>query len=60
VNEISIHLLVQLGGAIFTGGLVWGVLKTELRWHRRDIDRAQDSADSAHKRIDTLWRFKRP
>jgi hypothetical protein len=23
----------------FSGGAVWGVLKTELRWLRRDIDR---------------------
>lgn len=32
----------------------WGALKLELRYHRRDIDRAQDTADGAHERIDAI------
>lgn len=55
-----VHVAIQLVGGVFTAGLVWGVVKTELRWHRKDIDRAQSTADTAHKRIDELpWRFKR-
>jgi hypothetical protein len=52
--ETVIQGAVHIAGAIFTAGLVWGVLKTELRWHRRDIDRAQETADRAHVRIDSL------
>lgn len=50
--ETMTHLLIQGAGALVTAGCVWGVIKTELRWHRRDIDRAQETADKAHARID--------
>ncbi len=51
-------VLSGAASAIATGviaGLVaWGGLKVELRYHRRDIDRAQSTADHAHDRIDDL------
>lgn len=43
---------VILGGALsglVAGLIAWGGLKVELRYHRRDIDRAQAAAERAHK-----------
>lgn len=51
MSETTYSLVIQLGGAVFTAGLVWGVLNTKLSWHRRDIDRAQATADGAHERL---------
>lgn len=33
--------------ALVSGAVTWGVMRTELRWLRSDVDRA-------HKRLDTI------
>lgn len=50
-------LLQALMGAIFSAGAVWGVVKIELHYMRRDID-------AAHARLDAMgapgaWHVKR-
>lgn len=52
--NLSDALLVAVVSGAVNAGVVWGVVRTQLAWHRRDIDRAQSSADQAHDRIDRL------
>lgn len=35
-------ILVGIITGVFSAGAVWGVLKTELRWLRRDVDMAHE------------------
>lgn len=36
--ELVQSIVVGVITGAFSGGAVWGVLKTELRWLRRDLD----------------------
>lgn len=38
MNEILQSVVVGLITGCFSAGAVWGVLKTEMRWMRRDLD----------------------
>lgn len=42
-----------IGGAV-AGVAAVATMRVELRWHRRDIDHAQNTADAAHRRIDAI------
>lgn len=42
-----ISLLIVVIGAALNGAVVYGVVRTELKYHRRDID-------AAHKRLDRI------
>lgn len=44
---MSETLLIFLGSALLNGAVVWGVVRTELHYHRRDIDHA-------HRRLDAI------
>lgn len=50
VEQLALIALTALANGLVT----YGVIKTTLAWHRKDIDRAQQSADHAHARIDGL------
>lgn len=41
-------------GVILNAGASGITMKVVLAWHRADINRAQERADEAHKRIDGL------
>lgn len=36
--------------AVFSAGSVWGVVRIELRYLRRDVDRAHDRIDQLERR----------
>lgn len=38
MNEIIQSVVVGVITGMFSAGAVWGVLKTEMRWLRRDVD----------------------
>lgn len=51
---MSDTLLIVIVTALVNGAVVWGALRVELRWLRRDVDRAQSTADAAHRRLDRV------
>lgn len=42
MNELLQSIIVGVITGAFSGGAVWGVLKTEMRWMRRDIDEVRE------------------
>jgi hypothetical protein len=50
VNSLITGLLGGAGGAVGA----WAAIMVHLGYHRRDIERAQHTADRAHKRLDGL------
>lgn len=38
MTELLQSIVVGVITGIFSAGAVWGVLKTEMRWMRRDLD----------------------
>lgn len=46
---MSEAMVIVIVSAVINGAVVWGVVRTELKYHRRDIDHA-------HKRIDAIER----
>jgi hypothetical protein len=49
-------LAVALLSGIVSGLIAWGGLRVELRYHRRDIDRAHERADDLDERLRVLER----
>jgi len=42
MNEVMQSIIVGLITGAFSGGAVYGVLKTELAWLRRDVNEIRD------------------
>ncbi len=42
------NIWLVLGTAVLNGAVMWGVVKTQLEWLRRDVD-------LAHKRVDEMY-----
>lgn len=42
VTELLQSIVVGVITGIFSAGAVWGVLKTEMRWMRRDLDEVRE------------------
>lgn len=51
---ISDALLIAVATGIVSGLISWGGVHAELRSLRRDVERAQRTADDAHKRLNAL------
>ena len=53
--EVLSPMISGVISGLFTAGVVWGVLKTELKYLRRDVDHAHRRLDSSdglfHRRI---------
>lgn len=47
---MSDTLVVMILSAVINGAIVWGVMRTELRWLRRDVDRANGWIDKEQER----------
>ena len=52
IDAINVTAIVIT--AIVNVAVTLAVVKVELRWLRRDVDRAQDAAEHAHRRIDAM------
>jgi hypothetical protein len=52
--EFTPELVSQVLAAIATGGGVYGGIRADMKALREKADRALKTADSAHKRIDTI------
>lgn len=48
--------VVQIIGAIFLAGAVYGGIRSDLQTLHADVARVEKSADKAHERIDTFFR----
>lgn len=46
--EFAQSIITGLITGLFTAGAVWGVLKTELKYLRRDVDHAHQRIDRCH------------
>lgn len=46
------ELLIVILTAIVNGAVVWGVVRTELKYLRRDVDHAHQRMDEMYKLID--------
>jgi hypothetical protein len=53
VDWVLVLVTAALSG-LASGGVCWGVLKTELKYLRRDVDRNTQAIADAHRRIDSL------
>lgn len=42
MTEVVQSVVVGIITGLFTAGTVWGVLKTEMRWMRRDLDEVRE------------------
>lgn len=51
---ISDALMIAVVTGISAGGTAWGATTVQMKWLRRDVNRAQNTADGAHSRIDRI------
>ena len=51
MESLYFQLVVILVNSLVTAGVVWGILKTELKYLRRDIDLAHSRIDKLHDRV---------
>jgi len=52
--ELSPEIINQVLTAVATGGAVYGGIRADIRALREKADRAQNTADTAHKRLDSF------
>lgn len=51
---VSDAILIAVATGIVSGLISWGGIHAELRSLRRDVERAQKTADDAHRRLNLL------
>lgn len=54
--EFTPEMVGQVLTAVATGSAVYGGIRADIKALREKADRAQHTADTAHKRIDAIYR----
>ncbi|WP_156481297.1 hypothetical protein [Herbaspirillum rubrisubalbicans] len=54
--EVTSELIGQVLTALATGSGVYAGIRADIKALREKADRAQNTADTAHKRIDAIYR----
>lgn len=53
--DLSPDIVSQVLTAVATGGAVYGGIRADIKSLRDKADRAQNTADTAHKRLDSIF-----
>lgn len=54
--DTLVTVLAVVIGALVNAAVTWGVITERMRGLRRDVDRAQLTAERAHQRVDNMPR----